>query len=181
MEGSGGPAAGAKGAGRRSACREFPCFCLLPAGWGGQRCSGLRHHPGGRDIFKDWQLCLKMQKLRLFGSRNPEAFARGTLALAAGAWADGVSLAAAQSWLRRVGPHLHAGPASHGPRLRRADEHEERGCRDTGEHPEAAGGGGVWPPACGTAGRAFDLHVPAALTVTLAVKFVTKLQKDGLS
>lgn len=51
----------------------------------------------------------------------------------------------------------------------------------TGEHPEATGGGGVWPPACGTAGRAFDLHAPAALTVTLAVKFVTKLQKDGLS
>ena len=102
--------------------------CLLPAGWGRQRCSDLRHHPSGRDVLKDWQLCLKMQKLRLFRSRNPGACARETFALAAGEWADGFLLAAARSWLRRADLHLYAGPASLGCRLRRIDEHKERDC-----------------------------------------------------
>lgn len=41
-----------------------------------------------------------------------------------------------------------------------------------------ASDGGVWPPACGTGSRAFDL---SSTDCPLAVKFVTKLWKDGLS
>lgn len=74
------------------------CFC--------PRCPDLRHWhcPGGRDSFKDWQLHLKMQILRLFNGRNPGAFARVTFTLAAGEWADGFLLASAQSCLYRVDP-----------------------------------------------------------------------------
>lgn len=68
-----------------------------------------------------------MQKLRLFRSRNPGAFARETFARAAGEWADGFLLAAVWSCLHRADLNLYAGPASSGSWLRRTDERKERG------------------------------------------------------
>lgn len=112
-----------------------------------QHISDLQHLPGQRNISE--KLCLKMQKLKLFRSRDPGAFVRETFALAAGEWVEGVLFSAGwqQLRLRTADLHLYAGPGSMRSQLHRINEHKERSyslwLHRNSECPKAAGGGGL--------------------------------------
>lgn len=142
-----------------------------------QHISDQQHLPGQRDISE--KLCLKMQKLTLFRSRDPGAFVRETFALAAGEWVDGVLFSAGwqQLRLRTADLHLYAGPGSMRSQLHRINEHKERsslcGCTGIVNAPRQLAGE-VWPLGSSASSGAFDLCAPAALTVTLVVKSVTE-------
>lgn len=144
---------------------SFRC-CLLPAVQGRQRCSGLWHHLGGEGRnFKDWQLCLKMQKLRLFRSRNPRAFTRETLHLLLASRQEGFC------WQLRAGSTEQACVCLQvlpPPGLSCAGlmNWSVAACWDS-EHLQAAAGGWLWSPVRGAGS-------PVCC-------FVTKLRNDGLS